>query len=184
MDLIKSELEKRLKRKRAEITALESEVEHYEDRIADCRDKISSLDATVQELQSLYTLIPSEADISGPQPAFRQNSEGWLVHELLRDVGKPMYVDEILEKLEREINTDTRGSLAGQLGGYVRKGQVFTRPAPNTFGLREWEVNGSAKREVSVRDIPALSLEDVPESEDESKSPSALPLEEVEGDEA
>jgi hypothetical protein len=168
MSVIKSELEKRLKRKRAEISALEGEIEHFEDRIAGSREKISTLEATLQELQSLYNLIPSEADVSGPQPAFRQNSEGWLVHEVLRNAGKPMYVDEILEQLGREITIEARGSLAGQLGGYVRKGQVFTRPAPNTFGLREWEVNGY--REESSH-IPPLKLPD------ESQPGEALKLE-------
>lgn len=146
MDLIKTEIEKRLKKKRGEISSLEADVERYEDLIADRKDKIALIESTLQELQSLYNLIPTEADVGGPQPTtFRQNSDGWLVHEILRQVGKPLYVDQILEQLGREIDSDTRGSLAGQLGSYVRKGQVFTRPKPNTFGLREWEVNGKPR---------------------------------------
>src|SRR2546430_1012666 len=134
--LIKSESEKRLKKKRGEVAALTEEIENLEDRIADRKSRIETLEDTIQELQSLYNLLPSPEDANSSQPVFRQNSEGWLVHELLRKVGKPLYIDKILEQLEREVTVDARNSLAGQLGGYVRNGQVFTRPQPNTFGLR------------------------------------------------
>src|SRR5229473_2197818 len=120
--LIKSELEKRLKKKRTEVAALREEIEGFEDKIEDRKFRIENLEETIQELQSLYNLLPSEAD-ANTQPVFRQNSEGWLVQELLRKARKALYIDEILEALEREITADARGSLAGQLGGYVRKGQ-------------------------------------------------------------
>src|SRR5438128_631144 len=128
--LIKSELERRLKKKRAEVASLEKEIEHHEGSIADCKERIAAEQATIEELESLYKLIPT-ADVNGAQPAFRQNSDGWLVHRLLVKAGGPLYIDDILTGLEREITTESRGSLGGQLGGYVRKGQVFTRPAPN-----------------------------------------------------
>ncbi len=142
--LIKSELERRLKKKRAEVTGLEEKIKQSQDDIEDWKDEISTAQITINELQSLYNLIPS-ANVNGSQPAFRQNSDGWLVHRLLLKAGQPLYIDEILVQLDREITSDSRASLAGQLGGYVRKGQVFTRPEPNTFGLREWEVNGQKK---------------------------------------
>jgi hypothetical protein len=30
-----------------------------------------------------------------------------------------------------------RSALSGSIAAYVRKGEIFTRPAPNTFGLLE-----------------------------------------------
>jgi hypothetical protein len=157
--LIKSEIEKRLKKKRGEVASLKEEVEGFEDSIEDRKARIEVLEDTIQELQSLHNLLPSAADADSSQPVFRQNSEGWLVHDLLRKGGKPLYIDEILEQLEREVTVEARSSLGGQLGGYVRKGQVFTRPAPNTFGLREWEVNGHRQEPA------ALSLDEVTEIE-------------------
>ena len=166
--LIKSELERRLKKKRAEVAALEEKITRYEDIVADWKDEISTAQITISELQSLYNLIPS-ADVNGAQPSFRQNSDGWLVHRLLLEAGAALYIDEILVQLGREITPDSKASLAGQLGGYVRKGQVFTRPAPNTFGLREWEVNGH--KEESVEPAP-LELSD----DDALPLPGALRL--------
>src|SRR5216684_1465714 len=107
MDLIKSELERRLKKKRAEVAALLEEITKHEDSIADCKEELSTAQTTINELQSLYNLIPS-ADVNGSLPAFRQNSDGWLVHRLLVRVGKPLYIDEILQELEREIDSDSR----------------------------------------------------------------------------
>jgi len=49
--------------------------------------------------------------------------------------GAPMHVNEILKALGMEITKASRVSLVGSLGSYVRKGKVFTRPAPNMFGL-------------------------------------------------
>jgi hypothetical protein len=143
MDAVRTELEKRLKKKRAEVNALTGEIEQYERLIDDRKYRIEILAASIEELQSLYNLFPSESDAT-PQVVFRANSDGGAVHEILRDAGEPLYIDDILERLEREVTIESRGSLAGQLGGYVRKGQVFTRPAPNTFGLREWEVKADA----------------------------------------
>ncbi len=169
MDLIKSELERRLKKKRAEVAALDEEIAQHEDGIRDCQDEKSTAQATIDELQSLYNLIPT-ADVNGSQPTFRQNSDGFLVHQILVEAGKPLYIDEILNELERGANPDSRASLAGQLGGYVRKGQVFTRPAPNTFGLREWEVNGHKKEPAG------LSLANESEESEKEVEPVALSL--------
>ena len=37
----------------------------------------------------------------------------------------------------KKVTRDTKASLAGSLAAYVRKGEIFTRPAPNTYGLVE-----------------------------------------------
>jgi hypothetical protein len=36
------------------------------------------------------------------------------------------------------LNKSTRAAVAGSLSAYVRNGEIFTRPAPNTFGLIEF----------------------------------------------
>jgi hypothetical protein len=51
--------------------------------------------------------------------------------------GDPVHITTLLAEIGLEINRDTRASLAGSLAGYVRRGEIFTRPAPNTFGLIE-----------------------------------------------
>jgi|ERR1700691_2764607 hypothetical protein len=55
--------------------------------------------------------------------------------EAIQKNGAPMHINDILTAIGLENTKETRNSFVGSLGGYVRKGQVFTRPRPNTFGL-------------------------------------------------
>lgn len=53
-----------------------------------------------------------------------------------------MHVNDILTRIGKAPDKASRVSVAGTLASYVRSGQIFTRPAPNTFGLVEWESSG------------------------------------------
>ena len=44
----------------------------------------------------------------------------------------------ILRGVGEEETAANRATLSGSLSAYVRKGEVFTRPAPNVFGLVEF----------------------------------------------
>ncbi len=46
-----------------------------------------------------------------------------------------MHIGALVTAIGIENTKNARVSLVGSLGAYVRKGLVFTRPAPNTFGL-------------------------------------------------
>jgi hypothetical protein len=59
--------------------------------------------------------------------------------EAIKKAGHPLHVSEILKALGKPPDKKNRISLGGSLSGYVRKGEVFTRSAPNTFGLIELE---------------------------------------------
>ena len=55
--------------------------------------------------------------------------------------GKPLHISDLLVALGKETDHDNRAALSGSLSAYVRKHEIFTRPAPNTFGLVEFETN-------------------------------------------
>jgi len=55
--------------------------------------------------------------------------------EFLKAQGKPMHVTEILEGIGSDTSKKSRTALSGSLGWYVRRNEIFSRPAPNTFGL-------------------------------------------------
>jgi len=59
--------------------------------------------------------------------------------QFLRKVGLPVHVEKILQGIGKENTKSNKVSLTGSLGHYARQGSVFTRPAPNTFGLKEFE---------------------------------------------
>jgi hypothetical protein len=51
--------------------------------------------------------------------------------------GSPVHIDVLLERLGKPVTRDTKASLTSSLSAYVRREEIFTRPAPNTFGLIE-----------------------------------------------
>ena len=57
--------------------------------------------------------------------------------ELILQAGHPVHVVDLLKALEREPTREARASLSGSLAAYVRRGEIFSRPSPNTFGLLE-----------------------------------------------
>jgi hypothetical protein len=118
-------IEERLRRKEEEIRELEA-------RIRD--EKIY-----VQALQDVLKILTRSAD----RPS--QNSSGVLragsgvakTRELILQQGHPVHLLDLLRALGREPTREARASLAGSLAAYVRRGQIFSRPSPNTFGLIE-----------------------------------------------
>jgi hypothetical protein len=81
----------------------------------------------------------------------RAGSEVARAREAILKAAKPLHVDEILKALGKPVNHNNKASLSGSIATYVRKHMVFSRPAPNTFGLIELEV-----------DAPEVVLEDDP----------------------
>ena len=50
---------------------------------------------------------------------------------------QPVHISDLLQALGKEANRENRASVTSSLAAYVRRGEIFTRPAPNTFGLIE-----------------------------------------------
>ena len=57
--------------------------------------------------------------------------------EIILERGEPVHLDELLNAMGRDVTRESRASLVGSIAAYVRKDDIFTRPAPNTFGLIE-----------------------------------------------
>jgi hypothetical protein len=64
-----------------------------------------------------------------------------------------MHISALLDAIGIQNTKKARVSLVGSLGAYVRKGSVFTRSGPNTFGLIEFE--GGSERIVQP-ELPGL----------------------------
>lgn len=119
---------------------LEKRIEKERQKAFDLRTQLEKQESFVQGLQEALRFLPKEgaADRNSEQQ-LRAGSELAKARDFLREKGKPTHISEILQHLGKELNKDTRASLAGSLGHYARKGEIFTRPAPNTFGLTEFE---------------------------------------------
>lgn len=173
MSIVKAEIEKRLKRKKTELATFESERATHQAAINELDLKIEAANSSIQEYQSLLNLFDKTED-SGeastqPEIALRRNSDVWNAREALRRLGQPTYIDRLLEEMGKPLDSTTRSSLSGQIGWYVRKNQIFTRPEPNTFGLREWgegakgsqgQADSEDKSELQPSPLPALESEE------------------------
>jgi hypothetical protein len=116
-------IEERLRKKEEEIRILEAQ-------IRDAR-------IYTQALQDVLKMLPraSERDIAAG--TLRPGSGVAKVREFILNKGEPAHILELLRSLGKDSTREARASLSGSLAAYVRKGEIFTRPGPNTFGLIE-----------------------------------------------
>lgn len=108
-------IEKRIRKKEAEIQGLE--------------DKLRSARIYIQALQDVRRELDGDDDSS----ELKKGSMIAMARDAIERAGKPLHVDEILKTIGRPA--DSKSSLTGSIAAYVRRGEVFTRPAPNTYGL-------------------------------------------------
>lgn len=121
-----SELEKisdRLKKKEQEIQTLE--------------EKLRSARVYVQALQDILKLIGEDKTESAPESTLKTGSGVAQARDVILKKGVPVHITELLSALGKELTRESRASLTSSIAAYVRRGEMFTRPAPNTFGLLE-----------------------------------------------
>lgn len=116
----------------------EQEIQLLEDRLRAAR-------VYVQALHDVLKLLEGDVPSSPPSPTAPGSTESVLRsgsavaqarHAILRR-GGPVHISALLEELGKDSSRESRASLASSLAAYVRRGEIFTRPAPNTFGLIE-----------------------------------------------
>jgi hypothetical protein len=103
----------------------ETEIQQLEDRLRTAR-------IYVQALRDVLKASDTSAD-SDVRPGSMLDQ----AREAIRKAGKPLHVSDILRAIGRP--EDSKNSLTGSLAAYVRREEIFTRPAPNTFGLVEFD---------------------------------------------
>ena len=142
----REDLARRIERKRAEITDLESQAK--------------TAKTYLQALEDMYKMAARDpsgnatspplprAERSATSPSFRVGSLTQGVYDALKAAGRPLHVSALLEAVGREVTRKEKSAVSGTLAAYVRKGDVFTRPGPNTFGLTEF--GGAAVNEAPV----------------------------------
>jgi len=131
MDLRK-ELNRKIEKKRGEI-------DQFTEEIRELNIKMREATAYVIGLEETLKLLPRENFTEAANTSLRPDSAVAKAREAILKAGKPLHINEILKQLGKEINHDSKASLSGSIGAYVRNNQHFTRPAPNTFGLIELE---------------------------------------------
>lgn len=129
---MRNELEKRIRKQRAELDGIERDMIVLENRKRVCS-------AIIAELDALLRLVPKGEDgHEAVERHLRAGSDPFFAREVLRKNRSGMHIKDILEIIGGDTGRNRRSSLASQLGTYVRKGEVFTKEGPNIFGLIDY----------------------------------------------
>ncbi len=127
MDL-QRELERKIERKKEEIAAFQSQLRALRRQIEVAQAYIEAHEETLKLLPRMNT-----------EQVLRPGSGLEKAREAIKKAGNPLRIEKILEAIGKENSKDNRVSLSGSIAHYVRRGEIFTRPAPNTYGLKELE---------------------------------------------
>jgi hypothetical protein len=121
----REELQKRIEKKHAEIATLSA--------------KLKEAEIYTQALEDMLKLLPKEDGAVGSEvvvdASLREGSIVARAKEALQKAGRPMHVTELLSEMGRPADKENRAAIAGSIGAYVRRNEIFTRPGPNIFGL-------------------------------------------------
>lgn len=118
---------KRIDKKRAEIASLEMQI----------REAASYIQALEDMLKLLPRDTPGQADGPAIRTELRPGSVVAKARDAIFSAGHSLHITDILKSLGRPMDNISRAAVSGSLSAYVRKNEIFTRPAPNTFGLLE-----------------------------------------------
>jgi hypothetical protein len=118
----RQKIEERLRRKQAEARSLE--------------EKLRGAKAYIAALQDVLKIFDPEHD-DGGETKLKAGSAVAQAREFIRQRGEPMHLDDILRALGKEVTRDNKASLTSSIAAYSRRGEIFVRTAPNTYGLIE-----------------------------------------------
>lgn len=109
-----------------------------EQEIATLEEKLKSAKVYVQALRDILKMLEAtpEDDVEA-EATLRAGSTVDQARRVILERGHPMHIDDILEAIGKEVTREAKSSLTSSLAAYVRRDEIFTRPAPNTFGLTE-----------------------------------------------
>jgi hypothetical protein len=117
-------IEDRLRKKEQEVRSYEEKIREAKIYVQALRDILKMMDRAV------------EVEIS-PDTTLKPGSMIAQAREAIIKRGAPIHLDDLLDALGKEITRESKASLAGSIAAYVRRNEIFTRPAPSTFGLIE-----------------------------------------------
>jgi hypothetical protein len=117
----------------------------FQKRIDKKAQEIESLELQIREakiyivaLGDMMRLLPREEPNGGQgESVLKPGTAIAKARDAIKQAGGPLHIGEILASLGRPVDKANRAAIGGSIAAYVRRGEVFTRPAPNTFGLIE-----------------------------------------------
>lgn len=108
------------------------EVQSLEEKLRTARIYVQAL----QDVMKAMGATPTAPETK-PERSLRAGSGVSQARDVILKAGKPVHISDLLSGIGKEDTRDGRASLTSSLAAYVRRGEIFTRPAPNTYGLVE-----------------------------------------------
>ena len=108
----------------------EAEIQQLEEKLKTAKVYLHALHDILKTVEREELPAQSEANL-------RPGGAAAQVREVIVNLGQPVHIDNLLEALGRGASREAKASLTSALSAYVRKGEIFSRSAPNTFGLIE-----------------------------------------------
>jgi len=115
---------------------IERKIELKKQEISEYETKVAEVKAFVAGLEEALKALPKDANSTSVR--LRPGTNLAKAYAMLKKRGSPMRINELMKAIGLEETKGNRVSLSGSIGAYVRKGDIFTRPGPNTFGLVEF----------------------------------------------
>lgn len=117
-------IERELLRKQREVAGLESKLQNAKVYVTALQKVLKLLDDATEEVDQTDAKL-------------RDGSAVAQARTIILSKDCPVHIDDLLISMGKEVTRDAKASLASSLAAYVRRGEIFSRPAPNTFGLIE-----------------------------------------------
>jgi len=133
---------------------IEIRIRKKEEEIQSLELKIRETRSYVQALQDVMKILPRDKDVDA-KTLLRSGSAVAQAREVILEAGNPLHISTIIQSLGRVDNRKSRTAIAGSISAYVRKGEIFTRTAPNTYGLVEFPSVGQPKEDEPPEDFGA-----------------------------
>jgi hypothetical protein len=135
--------------------SLQRMIDRKQQEIKQFEDNVRSAQVYIQALQDAMKSLPRESQSGGTGDAtLRPGTIVYKTREVLRERGIPLHISDLLKAIGRSVDKNNRVAVAGTLSAYVRRGEIFTRPAPNTYGLVEMENGNKKTQPIMEEELP------------------------------
>jgi hypothetical protein len=119
-----------------ENNVIKEKIRKKENEIATLEEKLKSAKVYLAALNDIMRSLEKVSDEEVVE-TLRPGSTIALARETILHNGKPLHISELLALFDKGDSKEMRASLTSSIAAYVKRGEVFVRTAPNTFGLIE-----------------------------------------------
>lgn len=138
-----------------DIDIINDRIKKKEGEISQLERRIEAARAYLQALRDIKKVLDREPRADAPETVLRRGSTVSQAREYILRHGSPAHIDELLEGLDRPATRENKASLTGSLSAYVRRGEIFSRTAPNTYGLVELGHHGNPEEDQGDLELPS-----------------------------